>query len=98
MQRFNRSHPLSESLPAPGPENPTLSASGGLATGYYWRIVGTDSEGRATFANRAAATMLGLEAHEIVGAEVHPLFHHHRADGTPYPAEECSIRATLLRG
>ena len=55
-------------------------------------IYGIDLEGRCTFANRACVKELGFENEEdLLGKPVHELIHHTRADGTPYPAEECPI-------
>lgn len=57
-----------------------------------------DLEGRITFVNLAAARLLGWDAGELLGREQHPTIHHTRADGTPYPAEECPILAALREG
>ena len=54
-------------------------------------IWGLDLHGTCTFVNRAALKMLGFEAHELVGTNMHRMIHHHRLDGTEYPAEDCSI-------
>ncbi len=54
-------------------------------------IVGLDREGRITFINKAASTVLQLTAEEAPGQSLHALSHHTRADGTPYPREECHI-------
>jgi len=56
-------------------------------------IFGLDLEGRATFINPTAAAMLRWTAEEVVGQTMHALLHHSRADGTPYPREECPICA-----
>ncbi|MFA4968972.1 MAG: PAS domain S-box protein [Sulfuritalea sp.] len=61
-------------------------------------IYGLDREGRATFINPAGAAMLQRTAAEIVGQTMHDLNHHTRADGTPYPREECPVYATLRDG
>lgn len=54
-------------------------------------IYGTDHEGRCTLANKACAHLLGYDStDELLGQSMHELMHHTRADGTPYPAEECS--------
>jgi diguanylate cyclase (GGDEF)-like protein/PAS domain S-box-containing protein len=59
-------------------------------------IYGVDAEGTCTFINQAAARMLGYGVDEIIGAKVHPLIHHHHADGSVYPADDChAIRVTL---
>lgn len=61
-------------------------------------ILGVDAEGRCTFVNPAAAAALGLNPAELVGAPVHELVQHHRADGSPYPWEECPTYRTLRSG
>ena len=59
-------------------------------------IYGIDPEGRCTIVNSAAAQMLGYRPEEMLGRDMHTLVHHSRADGTPYPAEECPIQQTLV--
>ncbi len=54
-------------------------------------IFGLDLEGRHTFVNPAAASMLGYEPSELVGKQSHSLWHHTKPDGTSYPKEECPI-------
>jgi PAS domain S-box-containing protein len=61
-------------------------------------IYGLDREGRATFINPAGASMLQRTATEVVGQTMHDLNHHTRADGTPYPREECPLYATYRDG
>ncbi|MBF0618942.1 MAG: PAS domain S-box protein [Candidatus Omnitrophica bacterium] len=61
-------------------------------------ICGLDLHGKTTFANLAAARMVGLELQEIVGKSQHSLWHHTKADGTPYPHEECPIYAAYHDG
>ncbi|MDO8788278.1 MAG: PAS domain S-box protein [Sulfuritalea sp.] len=61
-------------------------------------IFGLDQEGCATFINPAGAAMLQWPADEIGGQMMDALHHHIRADGTPYPAEECPIHATCRDG
>lgn len=61
-------------------------------------IFGVDCEGRCTFINRAAAAMLQWAEAEVAGRDVHPLHHHTKADGTPYPAAECRILASCWDG
>src|SRR5579862_8152833 len=61
--------------------------------------IGTvDLQGRATFINPAAARLLGWEAEALLGKHMHGLVHYKRADGTPYPEEECPICATFRDG
>ena len=61
-------------------------------------IFGLDAEGRITFVNPAACTVLGLTPETAIGQNSHALFHHSRADGSPYPAEECPMRAAYREG
>jgi len=61
-------------------------------------IYGLDREGRGTFANEAAMQILGWTREDLDGQVTHKLHHHTRADGTPYPREECPIYAALKDG
>ncbi len=60
-------------------------------------IYGMDLEGRILFANAAGARILGYSPEEVQGEDMHSLVHHSRADGSPYPAAECPIFASLER-
>lgn len=54
-------------------------------------IYGTDHDGRCTMANKACARMLGFDIPEqLLGQQMHNLMHHTRADGSHYPADECT--------
>ena len=61
-------------------------------------IFGLDLEGRHTFVNPAAARMLGYTIEELLGTPSHITWHHTRADGRPYPAEECPIYGAYKDG
>ncbi len=61
-------------------------------------MIGLDMEGRITFANNAAAKMLGFSIDDLTGKNGHQLWHHTRADGTRYPHEECEQHYALQRG
>jgi two-component system sensor histidine kinase/response regulator len=61
-------------------------------------IFGLDPEGRITFVNPAALAMLGFTAETTIGRNSHDLFHHSRADGTPYPREACPMRRAYKEG
>ncbi len=61
-------------------------------------IYGLDQQGRCTFINKAGARMLGYQPEEVIGKNMHALIHHHRADGSPYPSEDCRIYAAFLKG
>jgi PAS domain S-box-containing protein len=54
-------------------------------------IFGLDLDGRHTFVNPAAASMLGYQVEELLGQPSHQTWHHTKLDGSPYPAEECNI-------
>ncbi|HVT42898.1 MAG TPA: PAS domain S-box protein [Thermoanaerobaculia bacterium] len=61
-------------------------------------IYAMDSEGRCTLANRAAAQLFGWEPEDLIGKSLHELVHHHRQDGSSYPAELCSLQGVLVTG
>jgi len=62
-------------------------------------IFGCDPEGTCLFCNRAAARLLGYDdPAELLGKNMHALEHHTRADGTPYPIEECPIYIGFQKG
>jgi PAS domain S-box-containing protein len=54
-------------------------------------IYHADERGRITFANPAAAELLGWPQDELIGKPAHELLHHTRPDGTHYPRERCPI-------
>jgi PAS domain S-box-containing protein len=54
-------------------------------------IYGVDTDGRCSFINPAAARMLGYEAGEVMGRNMHELTHHTHADGAHYPVDHCPI-------
>ncbi|MGW8301496.1 MAG: PAS domain S-box protein [Desulfobacterales bacterium] len=61
-------------------------------------IFGVGQDGLVTFINPAGLAMLGFEAEEVIGRQIHPLVHHTRSDGTAYPLMECPMHQTLTRG
>jgi diguanylate cyclase (GGDEF)-like protein/PAS domain S-box-containing protein len=58
-------------------------------------IMRADPDGRLSYANPAACRMLGYSPHELIGEMGHALTHHSRANGAPYPPEECPIQTVL---
>lgn len=61
-------------------------------------IHGLDVHGRVTFENPAAVRLLGWTLQDMQGRKAHELIHHHRADGSVYPVEECPIHRVLRDG
>lgn len=61
-------------------------------------IYGVSNDGRTTFLNPAAETMLGYRADELVGRDMHELIHHHHIDGSSYPSNECPIYNAFKQG
>jgi PAS domain S-box-containing protein len=54
-------------------------------------VYGENRNGEMTFINPAASQMLGWQSSEIQGKNQHTLIHHTKANGLPYPMEECPI-------
>ena len=55
-------------------------------------IYGIDLTGTCTFCNAACARLLGYESPAaLIGKQMHPLIHHTRANGQPYPREQSPI-------
>jgi len=61
-------------------------------------VYGTDLEGRCTFMNPAALDMLGVREAEVIGRNLHSLFHYQHADGKPYPQHDFPIHQTCMDG
>lgn len=60
-------------------------------------IYGINAEGKATFVNRAAQEMLGWNAEDLIGRELHSIIHHHHLDGEHFPAHSCPIYDSFRR-
>jgi two-component system, chemotaxis family, CheB/CheR fusion protein len=55
-------------------------------------IYGIDPSGNCTFCNPVCARLLGYDSPAaLIGRQIHPLIHHTRPDGTPYPPEQSAI-------
>jgi PAS domain S-box-containing protein len=54
-------------------------------------IFGIDPNGIITFANPAAAKLMGREIEDLLNQPIHELSRHSRFDGIPIPLEECGI-------
>lgn len=61
-------------------------------------VYGLDCDGRITFSNAAATEILGWRLENVRGRKAHDMHHHSRADGSPYPLDECPIYAALHDG
>lgn len=61
-------------------------------------IYGLDAEGRVEFVNPAAVRLTGYPPAEQRGTDQHALIHAARADGSPYPKEECPVWRALRTG
>ncbi len=61
-------------------------------------ILGIDMKGNATFINTAATKLLGFTQKELLGKNAHKLWHHTKADGTPYLPKECVQYIALKQG
>ncbi|MGB7846421.1 MAG: PAS domain S-box protein [Candidatus Acidiferrum sp.] len=62
-------------------------------------IFGLNLEGNCTFCNPASVRLLGYEGPgNLLGGRMHALIHHTRADGTPYPEQECEIYRAVREG
>lgn len=57
-----------------------------------------DNDGRINYMNPVALELLGWSLQELDGKPAHDVVHRHRADGSPYPIEECPIMTALGRG
>jgi len=61
-------------------------------------IYGIDMDGNCTFINRAAAEILGYAPDDAIGQNMHHLIHNRRADGSPYPVDECPLSHAVFTG
>jgi diguanylate cyclase (GGDEF)-like protein/PAS domain S-box-containing protein len=61
-------------------------------------ILGLDMKGNHRFVNPAAARLLGYTVAELTGQHSHVTWHRKRADGSPYPHEECPIHTAIMEG
>ncbi|KQP16457.1 sigma 54-interacting transcriptional regulator [Methylobacterium sp. Leaf93] len=61
-------------------------------------IYGVNAEGITTFINPAAERMLGWDAADLVGRDMHATVHHSHPDGCHYPHQDCPIYAAFRDG
>lgn len=82
-------------MPPAGPWHDRLSL---LLESTGEGIYGIDTDGRCTFANAAAARMLGYPAAQLIGRNMHELVHHSHADGRCYAQHDCPIYKAFRLG
>ena len=61
-------------------------------------VFGTDLNGRGTFMNRSAHDMLGFSESEVLGNNLHALFHARYEDGSEHLAVDCPVHQTASDG
>lgn len=62
-------------------------------------IYGIDLKGKCTFCNISCIKTLGYhDQTDLLGENMHWKIHHTRPDGTAFPAEECKILNTFIKG
>ena len=61
-------------------------------------VVGVDLAGNISFINATALASLGFSREEVLGRNLHTITHHHHADGSDYPREDCPIFAAIQSG
>jgi PAS domain S-box-containing protein len=69
-----------------------------LVTSVGDGVYGVDHEGRITFVNPSAVTMLRRSAEELQGQRAHDVFHAPHDDGSPYPWPRCYIYEAITHG
>jgi len=104
MSEFRR-HPFSDNAALVTPPASEAAISEALAAlqGRTTQILNAiddgifflDTEGRTVFLNEATQRMLGYTNREALGMSMHQLTHHHYADGSEFPAEECPILSSV---
>jgi PAS domain S-box-containing protein len=57
-----------------------------------------DGDGRLTYMNRAAEQLLGWTREELEDRSMHEVTHYQRADGSPFPVEDCPLTSVRAGG
>ncbi|MDQ4142573.1 MAG: PAS domain S-box protein [Actinomycetota bacterium] len=96
----SRAYPLGHALEDEGVELPLgqLDQDLSILNAAGEGICALHADGRTSFVNPAAAEMTGYGIDELVGRNWHALVHHTKADGSPYPEDECPVAASLREG
>ena len=61
-------------------------------------LVVVDRDGCLTFMNASASRMTGWSEEELRGQPLHATIHHQRADGSPFPVEDCPLTTASRNG
>lgn len=62
-------------------------------------VYGVDVDGNCTFCNTAFLRRIGYATSEaLMGRNIHDVIHHTRADGSPYPWNDCALRNAFMAG
>lgn len=61
-------------------------------------IYGVNEQGKTTFVNAAAERLLGWQAEELLGRNIHPIIHHSHRDGGHYKVSDCPIYEAFRDG
>ena len=61
-------------------------------------VIVCDQDGMLSYMNDAATQMLGWREEELRGRNMHETIHYQRADGSPFPAEECELAVLHFDG
>ena len=61
-------------------------------------IYGVDADGKCTFINKAGAEMLGYAPDEVIGQDIHDLFHHKPSARIQEEREQCALYSAFLWG
>lgn len=103
MPDFHRQFSEHAALVTPPAGEPAITAALAALQGRTAQILNAiddgifflDTEGRTVFLNEATQRMLGYTNREALGMSMHDLTHHHYADGSEFPAEECPILSSV---
>ncbi|HJS96337.1 MAG TPA: ATP-binding protein [Solirubrobacteraceae bacterium] len=57
-----------------------------------------DFDGRFTYVNPSGQELLGWDAGELLGADVHKTIHHSHPDGSPFALKDCPLHGALALG
>jgi len=61
-------------------------------------IYGVNADGKTTFINPAGEGILGWQANELVGKDIHSLIHHTKQNGEHFASHDCPIYAAFNDG